>query len=217
MKTLIITGGRFDKEFVVSFLENKKYDYVIAVDGGLAYAEILGIIPDMIVGDFDTMGSEKPKKYENLGCAVRKYNPEKDDTDTEIAIRQAVGMGSDMDILCATGGRIDHLLANIHNMKIAMDEGLKARLIDAGNVVWLEKDDFIMENKDTAGKYISFVPFDGVVKNLKLKGFKYPLDGYDLKPGASRCVSNEIADEKAYVEFQSGCLIVIVSSDVKSE
>lgn len=217
MKTLIITGGRFDKEFVVSFLENKKYDYVIAVDGGLAYAELLGIIPDMIVGDFDTMGSEKPKEYENLGCAVRKYNPEKDDTDTEIAIRQAVGMGSDMDILCATGGRIDHLLANIHNMKIAMDEGFKARLVDAGNVVWLEKDDFIMENKDTAGKYISFVPFDGVVKDLKLKGFKYPLDGYDLKPGASRCVSNEIADEKAYVEFQSGCLIVIVSSDVKSE
>ncbi len=217
MRTLIITGGRFDKEFAVSFLKKNKYDFYIAVDYGVNYAEELSIVPNMIVGDFDTRGSIGLQEYEATGCIVRKYLPEKDDTDTEIAIKEAVLMQSDMDIICGTGGRIDHLLANIHNMKIALDAGLNARLIDNGNIVYLKNNDFIIERKELIGKYISFVPFDGEVKELKLKGFKYTLDGYDLKPGASRCISNEMADNQGIVQFTSGCMIVINSSDVKSE
>ena len=217
MRTLIISGGRFDKEFAVSFLKNNKYDYYIAVDYGVNYAEELSIVPDMIVGDFDTRGCEGLDKYEQTGCIVRRFIAEKDDTDTEIAIKEAVQRQSDMDIICATGGRIDHLLANIHNMKIAMDAGLNARLIDNGNIVYLKNKSFVMEQYELIGKYISFVPFDGEIKRLKLKGFKYPLDGYDLKPGASRCISNELTDNQGLVEFETGCLIVINSSDVKSE
>ena len=217
MRTLIITGGRFDKEFAVSFLKNNKYDYYIAVDYGVNYANELSIVPDMIVGDFDTRGLDGLQEYENKGCIVRRFMPEKDDTDTEIAIKEAVARKSDIDIICGTGGRIDHLLANIHNMKIAMDAGLNARLIDNGNVVYLRNKNFVIERTELVGKYISFVPFCGKVTGLKLKGFKYPLDGYDLKPGASRCISNEMADNQGIVEFTDGCLIVINSLDVKSE
>ena len=217
MRTLIITGGRFDKEFAVSFLKNNKYDFYIAVDYGVNYAEELSIVPDMIVGDFDTRGRRGLHEYEKKGCIVRQFLPEKDDTDTEIAIKETVLRQSDMDIICGTGGRIDHLLANIHNMKIALDAGLNARLIDSGNIVYLKNKDFVIERKELIGKYISFVPFDGEVRGLKLKGFKYPLNGYDLKPGASRCISNEMADNQGFVEFETGCLIVINSLDVKSE
>lgn len=217
MNTLIITGGRFNKEFVASFLGKKQYDYVIAVDRGLEYAEISGIVPDMIVGDFDTYRDADLKKYMAKGINVRKCIPEKDDTDTEIAIREAIELKSDMDIICATGGRIDHLLANIHNMKIALDSEFNARIIDECNIVYLKKHSFVMEKDLSYGSYVSFIPFDGTVENLKLKGFKYPLYGYDLKPGTSRCVSNEIVENKAYVSFDSGCIIVVESSDVKSE
>ncbi|MGN0369667.1 MAG: thiamine diphosphokinase [Butyrivibrio sp.] len=213
MKILIITGGKFNEKFAVSFLEKNKYDYIICVDNGITYAEKLGIVPDMLVGDFDTRGDKGLSEYEKKGVTVRRYIAEKDDTDTEIAIREAVIRGGATDILCGTGGRIDHLLANIHNLKIALDSGVEARIIDECNVIYLKKDDFIVNKSQYPHKYISFLPFCGTVKGLKLKGFKYSQDNYDLKPGTSRCISNEISDGEAYVSFESGCLIVIHSSD----
>ena len=214
MKTLIVTGGKFNKEFAVSFLEKNKYDYVIAVDSGLFYCESIGLIPNVIVGDFDSYEEVNWSFYEEKGVKIRRYQPEKDDTDTEIAIKLATEMKSDMDILGGMGGRIDHLLANIHNLLIAEEAGLTARLIDEGNIVYLKNSSFEIMEDECVGKYISFVPFAGVVKGLKLKGFKYPLDGYDLKPGASRCISNELVDAKGIVEFDEGCLIVVNSRDV---
>lgn len=217
MKTLIITGGRFDKEFAASFLQKNKYDYTIVVDYGLAYAESLEIIPDMIVGDFDTLGTEHLDKYRELGTNIRKFNPHKDDTDTEIAVREAVELKSDFDIIGATGGRIDHLLANIHNLKIALDAGYTGRLVDEGNIVFLRNKSFTISREEYPAKYISFVPFDGEVRGITLKGFEYPLDNYTLMPGISRCISNELKKDSSYgtVEFASGCLIVINSHDVK--
>ncbi len=217
MKALIITGGRFNKEFAVSFLEKNKYDYVISVDHGLDYCEDIKITPNMIVGDFDSVKQTALKAYEEKGVLIRRFRPEKDDTDTEIAIKEAVGLGMDIDILGATGGRIDHLLANIHNLMIAMEAGLKARIIDEGNIIYLANDNFAINKDECWGKYISFVPLCGVVTNLKLKGFKYPLNGYNLKPGASRCISNELASNRGEVSFDNGCLIVINSLDVKTE
>ena len=213
MKTLIITGGRFDKEFAVSFLKDKKYNYIIAVDYGLAYAEELGLTPDMAVGDFDTEGTGKLAAYEAKGCIIRRFIPEKDDTDTEIAVREAVKLKNPIDIMCATGGRIDHLLANIHNMKIALDAGVFVRIIDKCNIIWLQDKNFTISKNQCMGKYISFVPFAGSVKGITLKGFKYPLEGYTLQPGASRCISNELEDEEGIVEFMEGCMIVINSWD----
>lgn len=215
MRTLIITGGRFEREFAASFLKKNKYDKIIAVDRGLDYLEELGVVPDLIVGDFDSCEAATLKKYQEKNVVIRRFLPEKDDTDTEIAVREAVSCNSDMDILCATGGRLDHFLSTLGNMKLALTSGIKARIIDSSNVIYLQDGAFSI---DKEGKnYISFLPFEGEVKNLKLKGFKYNLDGYDLKPGTSRCISNEIVDDKAFVSFDYGCLIVIEASDIKSE
>ena len=215
MSVLIISGGSFDKNFLHNFIKNRKYDYVIAVDRGLCYAGKLGIVPDLIVGDFDSADKSLLDSFDQ--SIVRLFNSEKDDTDTEIAIREAVKHKSDIDIVCATGGRIDHLLGNIHILKIALDEGINARIIDRGNVIFLKNSDFKLVNGDWNGKYVSLIPFDGEVNGIKLKGFKYPLDGYDLKPGITKCISNEIVKDNAYVEIKSGCLIVVISLDVESE
>lgn len=215
MSTLIISGGSFDKNFLHNFIENKKYDYVIAVDKGLCYAKELGIVPDLIVGDFDSADINLLEGYDK--SIIRFFQPEKDDTDTEIAIREALKHNSDIDIVCATGGRIDHLLGNIHILKIALDEGIDARIIDRGNIIFLKDSDFELIKGAWNGKYVSFIPFDGEVKGIKLKGFKYLLDGYDLKPGITKCISNEIVEDKAYVWIESGCLIVVISLDVESE
>ena len=216
MKTLIITGGRFNKEFAACFLEKNRYDYIIAVDKGLQYAKELGVLPNLVVGDFDSCSIDL-SVYEAKGVMVRKFKPEKDDTDTEIAVREAVGLNIDVDIICGTGGRLDHFFATVHNLYIAAQNGLEARLVDEKNIVYVATHSFSLERDKCFGKYISFIPFDGVVKNIKLKGFKYTLDGYDLSPGSSRCVSNEIVDAHATVYFDSGNLIVVESLDVESE
>lgn len=217
MKTLIITGGRFHKSFATSFLAKNKYDYVIAVDGGLVYCSELGIIPDMVVGDFDTYGTNGLKEYENGGVLVRRFIPEKDDTDTEIAMLEAAKRGNEIDVLCAYGGRMDHMLANIHNLYFALEKGIKARLVDEDNIIFLADESFTVTAGEMPYKYISFVPFAGDVTGIKLRGFKYPLDGYTLKPGYSRCISNELIGDKATVEFDSGIMIVINSSDASSD
>lgn len=217
MNTLIIAGGCFEEEFLKKYISSHSYDSVIAVDGGLSYALKLDIVPDYIVGDFDTYGDSELEYWENRGTKILRFNPEKDDTDSEIAIRIAAENNSNMDIICGTGGRIDHLLANIHNLKLAADLGVSARIVDSQNIIFLAFSDFSMRREDYPGKYVSFVPFAGEVTGLKLKGLKYTLDGYTLKPGVSRCVSNEFDSDVAYVSFDTGSLIVINSSDIESE
>lgn len=215
MRTLIISGGEFQKSFCEKFIKREKYDYIIAVDKGLEYALDMDISPDLIMGDLDSAKKESVEKCDKK--SIRTFNSEKNDTDTELAVREAVTRGNPIDILCGTGGRIDHLLGNIHILSIALDYGIEARLIDKNNVIFLRNQNFVINKGEWPGKYISFIPFSGNVMDVKLKGFKYPLDGYDLKPGITRCISNEIVDDIATVEFTNGSLIVINSLDVESE
>lgn len=217
MRTLIITGGSFQKEFAVSFLKNNHYSYIIAVDNGEKYARELGVIPDLLIGDFDTRGHKGLLELEEQGIEVTRLMPEKDDTDTEAAILEGLKKNHPIDILCATGGRIDHLLGNIHNLKLAMDAGVDCRIIDECNIITLKDRSFTMNRDDYPLKYVSFLPFSGVVESITLKGFKYPLDGYYLKPGSSICISNELKEYQGSVSFQKGSLVVINSSDVESE
>lgn len=215
MKTLIISGGRFQKDFAVSFLEKNRYDYVIAVDKGAAYAEELNIKPDLVVGDLDSYVKEFSHFFD--GVDIEKFNPIKDDTDTAIAIKLAFRRGNDTDIICGTGGRLDHMLGNIHVLQMMALNGIKARIVDECNTLFLAAESFVIDREEFDRKYVSFMPFGGEVKGLKLKGFKYNLNGYDLKPGITRCISNELTEDRATVEFKSGILIVINSSDIESE
>ena len=216
MKILIIAGGKFEYEFVVSFLEKNKYDHVIAVDKGLEYAKKLSIVPDLWLGDFDSVCYKELGKEFPL-MEILSFNSEKAETDTELAINKAVELNADFDIICGMGGRMDHFFGVVHNLKRATDAGLVGRVVDSSNVIALKNGEFEIRKHDFNGKYISFMPFGGNVTNLTLKGFKYTLDGYDLKPGESRCISNELAEDTATVSFDNGYLLVIESLDIETE
>ena len=95
-RCLIITGGTIDLDFAGSFLEHERFDKVIAVDAGLERAAALGLTPDMIVGDFDTVKPEVLEKFRQMEHIVWDvHQPEKDETDTELALRKAQAIGSD--------------------------------------------------------------------------------------------------------------------------
>lgn len=105
-RCLIITGGTIDLDFAGSFLENERFDKVIAVDAGLERAAALGLVPDLIVGDFDTVKPEILERYRRMEHIVWDvHQPEKDETDTELALQKAQAIGSgEIAVLGATGG-----------------------------------------------------------------------------------------------------------------
>lgn len=214
MNTLIISGGNIDTEFLNKTINSFSYDNIIAVDKGLESLYLLKVLPNHIVGDFDSVNKNIINFYLDKNIQIHKYNPEKDYTDTDIAIKLAINLNSNnITILGATGTRIDHTLANIHILCSCLESQINCELIDSNNKIYLINSNKKIENKHSYGKYISLIPLTSTVNGVTLKGFKYPLQDYTLKIGESLGISNEIANDVATIELKEGILIVIESRD----
>ena len=214
-RCLIITGGPIDLGFARSYLSGEGFDRVIAVDRGLNAAWALGIVPDVIVGDFDSADPAALadfRRREHIVCVV--HQSETDDTDTELAIKRAAAMGAGYIVLLgATGGRLDHLLGNIHLLYPCLQRGVEACILDPGNKLYLIDGERRFKRREVWGTYISFLPLTEEVKGITLRGFKYPLTDKDIAIGTSLCISNELAADEAVITLQDGVLIVVESRD----
>lgn len=220
-RCLMVTGGPLDLEFAAGFLKNREYECIVAVDAGLSSCLKLGLLPKLLVGDFDTFGRDNILKYRAAsGIPVDIHQPEKDETDTELALQDALKAGyRSVDVLGATGGRLDHELSNIHLLAQGRKRGLDVTLYDRQNKLSLIDSEFEKERlflRDRLyGRYVSFLPLTEEVKGITLTGFKYPLKDKDISilenPGL--CVSNEVLGEKAVMSFKKGILICVESRD----
>lgn len=214
---LIVSGGTLELDFARPYVQREHFDKVIAVDGGLAYMEPLGLIPDYIVGDFDTISPDVLEQYRQYPYIVwDAHNPEKNETDTELARSRALTLSCDRIVfLAATGGRLDHLLANLHTLYACLQRGIEAYIIDARNRVRLTDTETHFPASKSWGKYISFLPYTEEVTGLTLRGFKYPLDDRTLRRGEEPglCISNELASDEAVLTLDEGILICIESRD----
>lgn len=213
MKTLIVTGGKININFLKNHLKSNKYDIIIAVDKGLESLYNLEINPNYIVGDFDSIDNNILVKYENSNIKIKRLIPEKDLTDTESALELAVNLNStDITIVGATGTRLDHVLANIHILKIPLEKNIKAKIIDVNNEIELINKSIRIE-KNNDFKYISLIPLTTEVEGVTIKGMKYTLKDYTLKIGNSLGVSNEKTEQVAEISLKKGILIIIRSRD----
>ena len=215
MRTLIITGGSICDDFGIEIYRSEKWDTVISADSGLNFCYRTGIVPDLILGDFDSASAEIYKYYkERFTDRIKKFPVRKDGTDTELAVLAAIEEGSkEITILGATGTRLDHILANIQVMKGALESGVNCVITDPHNRVRLIDKDLTIEKEKQFGDYISLIPFTKEVRGLTLKGFSYCLDNYTLRSGNSLGVSNYITDDRAQITLKEGILIVIESRD----
>lgn len=213
---LIITGGEIDLDFAGGFCKSHPFDKLIAVDGGLAPVKALGLVPDMIVGDLDTAEPSLVEAFKEFPYIIWDIHaPEKDETDTELALRKAMASGcTHITILGATGGRFDHMLANVFLLYTCLQRGIDACIIDQQNKIYLIEEEHCFSKKDQWGKYISFLPLLGKIEGITLEGFAYPLKDYDLDAGSSRCISNELQQEEGKIYFQNGIAICIESRDI---
>lgn len=215
MKTVIVTGGRIDLEFGRAFLEGYEWDRLIAADGGLTFLYEAGLTPSCILGDFDSVDRRILEYYRTeKQVPIRTYNPKKDAADTEIALRTAIEEGaSEICILGATGSRIDHVLANIQILNIALRFNIPCSLLDEHNKIWLTDRSVAISRQGQYGNYISLFPIGGPVKGLTLEGFLYPLRDHELTCDSSLSVSNEIVGEWGSISFAKGTLAVIEARD----
>jgi thiamine pyrophosphokinase len=188
----------------------------IGVDRGVFTLLSYGITPFYAFGDFDSVSKEEMDYIETEVKYLKKYRPEKDETDMEIALKWAIEKKPlEVRIFGATGGRMDHFFANIQLFAkwFAEYPTCEFSIIDKQNIIFFKAPGHHtlakMENK----KYISFLPFSDSIEGLTLTGFKYSLIDRNISFGSTLCISNELISNYGTYSFTNGILIVIRSQD----
>jgi thiamine pyrophosphokinase len=181
-------------------------DHVICADGGLSLAQKAGIIPDLLIGDFDS--GERP---DGDICETVALPVKKDDTDTMYCARTAIERGfRDFLLLGMTGGRLDHTIANLCTLRYLAEQGAKALMLDdSAEIRVLMPGEMVFEGR--RDMTFSVFPFGCESCCLSLEGFEYPLDRGVLSAGIPLGVSNVIISDRAVLTLHSGCAAVIVS------
>ena len=177
-------------------------DLVIAADGGLVHTQVLGITPDVIVGDFDSLG------FAPEGANV--FPVEKDDTDCMLAVRHGLAEGCDTFFLYGSldGPRLDHTIANFQTLQFLAEKGAAGYLIGKDFMLTVIKDGQISFPPSCQGT-ISVFCLGSDAQGVTLRGLYYPLEEGTLTAGFPLGVSNHFTGEDAEISVREGSLLVL--------
>ncbi len=205
---LILPYTSIEKEKILNLVE--KFDLIIGVDGGCNILYEYNIIPDLIIGDFDTINTDILEYYKNKNIDILKLEVEKDLTDGEASILEGLKRGCTELLLCAPSFFLetDHLLGNIfllskYNNCSIINENELIRLIEPSKIFFNKK----------IGTKISLVPLEK--SELIISGMKYN-GHFKVKMGDSLTLRNEIIEEKSEITLLSGKMLVIQGLKVNS-
>ena len=185
-------------------------DLIIAADGGTQHVSKLGYMPDVIVGDLDSLEDEQRQRLQAAGVQIIIFPAKKDKSDLELALLHAKEEeASQVTMLAALGRRWDHSLANLllaaqpefEDMQVSFLHG-KERLF------------FVRSKREISaeeGTRLSLIPLGGNARGVRTEGLAYPLKGETLTFGSSRGISNIFAQEKASIELEAGLLLCVMS------
>lgn len=179
-------------------------DLVIAADAGYRSCREVGVVPDLLLGDFDSM--DQPEDFAN----VQRSPVEKDDTDTMLAVKTGLDRGCrEFHLYGGTGGkRLDHTLANLQTLLYLRRRGARGYLYD-DDFVWtaLENESFTVERTVEWGLFSAFCLGDRA-EGVDEEGFQYPLRDAVLTPSFPLGVSNHIMEPRARITVRKGALLV---------
>ncbi len=221
-KVLLITGGKVNMDFAEEYTASQEYDTVVCADSGLNTAYRLGMPVHYFMGDFDSVSPEILEAYRegkvegSEHCEWVRYPKEKDYVDTQLVLEWILEKGADeITFLGATGGRLDHFLANVNILMLALKQKVPAYIVDSRNRIRLTDSKLSIERQDMYGKYLSLLPLTSTVTGVTLRGLKYLIEDYTLEVGIARAISNEMDEtsDKAEILLRTGVLIVVESKD----
>ena len=183
-------------------------DFLIAVDGGLNHLTALGLKPNLIIGDMDSVDGELLEKFRKQDVAIEKHPPDKDQNDLELAIQAAVKMHpKTIWIIAALGNRIDQTLANIFLLTREDLIDIDTHIIDGVRDLFLIRKEASISGEK--GQRVSLIPIQGPVKGIRTEGLAYPLNNETLYPDRTRGISNRMTDLQARIAIENGLLLCI--------
>lgn len=206
MKTCYIFGAAegFPQKFV-----RKAEDLLIAADGGFSMLQAMKITPDIVLGDFDSLGHEP-----NFNGKIIKHPIRKDDTDTMLAVKTGLEMGFKRFVLYGcTGKRLDHTIANIQTLCYISSHGGRGYLCGDGFTATAIKDGSL-GFKTTANGTVSVFSNETNTTGVDLKGLLFPLNNAEMNFDFPLGVSNEFIGERAEISVKRGTVTVIWSGDL---
>ncbi len=206
MRAFIYTGGSID---ISGITEHPKSDDIcIAADSGYSNAQKLGEHVNIIVGDFDSYTNKPPE-----GIEVLKVPAEKDFTDTQMAVSEAIKRGAnDIIIIGGLSGRLDHTISNISILSMLWDMRVHALMTDGKNRVRYIKNSSTLLPKSQF-KYVSVLALSDKLRGVDIEGCKYPLKNATLTRTNQYAVSNEIIGNCALIAVRRGECLIIESND----
>lgn len=208
MKQICYIIGASDTDGM--YIDRREGDYIIAADAGLAALEEMGIVPDLAVGDFDSLGHIP--NFERIIC----HPCEKDDTDTALSLAEGMKRGYRVFVIYGgLGGRLDHTMANIQNCAGAADHGALCWLWGEGNAVCTFGDGAELSFEAEKTGILSVFAADRA-SGVNIHGLKYPLEDVCLTSTVPLGVSNQFIGEKSSISAADGTLIAMWNEDAES-
>lgn len=214
MKAFLVSSSDFPV-IPDSLLHRKEDDLVVGVDGGTLYLRTLGILPDVIIGDGDSLPAIVLEEYKGR-TELEMYPVAKDETDTELAIEWCCKKSVDeVIILNIMNGRVDHFLGLIGLLSHCDGIGLKACIetgyerIELGKSPW--QPDVLPGNR------VSLIPLSHRVDDVRTVGLDFPLKGETLYHSRTRGISNVAGTGKVMVTWGEGELIVVTELIMRND
>ena len=210
-KCILICAG----DLTLGEIPVQEEDIVIAVDGGLSYCSVLGIEPDIMIGDFDSINEGETQAISKLETEIPdriiRLPKEKEDTDTLAALKEGLKRGyKDFRIDAGTGGRFDHTLANIQSLLYLKSRGACGYLVDGTGMMLVIQNEALHFQKALEGT-LSLFSMVEESKKVNISGMKYCLENASLRNDYPMGISNEFIGEEACISVEDGCLICMIA------
>lgn len=210
MKICIVLNGEVENYTRIKDIITKEdYDYIICADGGANHTYNMGITPDYIIGDLDSVDEKLVSYYKNNGVKFEKFPAKKDETDTELCIYLARDLkATRIDFIAALGGRIDHTITNINLLYYLKEMDIIPRIISEKEEMYIAVNEEITISGNV-GDVVSVIAINGDADGVTLKNLEYPLNNYYMKYGVPIGMSNVMLSNECKVKVKKGNLIII--------
>ena len=205
----VVAGGQIkNPAFFRSKLSEVNPSEIICADSGASHVYGIGIVPQVIIGDMDSLTPVMQGYFRERGSRIIRYPETKDETDTQLALEYAFSMAPDeIYVFGAFGSRIDHVMANISLLVLGAKKGIHTKLIDEWCEAFVVDRECVIDGE--IGQTVSLFPISDAVTGINLDGFEYSLNDGVMETGRPYGISNRLTAVRGVISVSTGCLLVI--------